>query len=78
MESLVSLGCLSCGRQLGYIERRGNVVRYMSPPEVPSSAPVKSRAGVGLCCSRCGGKAVVEWTEELPQYSAYLHSVEEL
>ena len=65
---LAEIECFSCGRALGQIQRRGAVVEFVPAPEGPHAAALQRKAGVGVACGRCGGRAVVGPFERVLDY----------
>ena len=69
MREFAEITCLTCGRDLGAIERVEKSVRYTLSPSVPTTAkPV--RKGKGLACGHCGGRALIGSMERAVTYAA--------
>ncbi|MFQ5879743.1 MAG: hypothetical protein ACE5IZ_06190 [Dehalococcoidia bacterium] len=61
------MNCLNCGRFLGIVEgRKGRPMKLVRELERPVAAGAVRCGPASVCCDRCGGRAIVESVEEIP------------
>ena len=70
VREMAEIACLSCGRDLGKVERVDRKVRLIPANESPNTAVLVRKSGVGLACGRCGGRALVGPMERIITYAA--------
>ncbi len=70
VREVAEISCLACGRTLGSLERTDGQVRLVPAPEMPTTARVQRKPGIGLVCSRCGGRALAGPMERAVTYAA--------
>ncbi len=67
---VAEITCLSCGRNLGSVQRKDGHTRLLPAPDRPSAAPVAQTRRGGLVCGRCGGFALFGPWERVMSYAA--------
>ena len=67
---MAEITCLSCGRDLGRVEQISDQLRWHPAPESPSTARLERKPGMGLVCTRCGGRAIIGPMERSITYAA--------